>query len=1106
MRKFCLTLIYTFAVSVLFAQSSQGIVWQRPLGGSSGDSHKATTPTPDGNYIIASESFSNNGDVSGAHGLTDTWITKLTPDGRLLWQRALGSSGQDFFLQMLGTPDGGCMVFINPGANNGDVTGYRGFNDVWVVKLSSSGAIEWKRCFGGGSSDNLVQVLPDNEGNVLICGNTSSTDGDFADNHGSTDIYIIKVSYSGTVSWIRTYGGTSSDVISTLLIKPNGNYLIGGRTLSNDGDIPGNNGSTDLIFMEIEKTGNKVWSRNYGGTGSESFVRLLPTGYTFTCLAQVEAGGGNVTGYHGGLDLWVLTIDSTGALVREKAYGGTNNETGSGLFFFPDSSIIIGGLTYSSDGDITGYHGNSDIWLAKLDKAGVLQWSRCIGGSGTESFSTIISETPDAFTFFALTGSSDGDVTGHHGGSDIWVGKMDFATGAFIWRRTLGGSFNENLRAISTHSGNGFVLGGETQSNDGDVTGAHYRVDTVVGDTSTYYNFYLDIWVAYIGQDGSLKWQKALGGYDTDNLNRVFTMGNDFLVVGNTFSKNGDVYKNHGGSDVWVVRIGASSEIKGTLFLDRNSNGIKDAGEPPFSDAVVTSSKTGYERSSMPYGGLFRNQVDTGTYTTSVQVLMPYHTTVPASVNSSISSYFQKDSISFAIQPIPGKKDLVIHALPLTPARPGFQVKYRLQYKNVGTETIASGQVLFKKDSRLTLVSASPANSSASGDTLIWNYTNLSPQDTASILLQFQVPTPPGINLGDTLTSVAIITPVVGDETPSDDTAWLKQIVIGSYDPNDKTERNAGRVPSSFITKGEYLQYVIRFQNTGTDTAFTVVVRDTLDFRLDWNTLQMIASSHSYRMSINDDNKLAWTFSNINLPDSNRNEPASHGYIVYRIRPKSTVAVNEVIHNTASIYFDFNLPVLTNDASTEVRDDLTVLPVVLLEFNGRMNGRKADLNWKTEDAASLETFEVQRSLNGRDYATIGSLNSTGSNSSYNFSDDLSGLSAPVVYYRLKMVELDGKISFSQVLVFREKGVGNQLLVYPNPVKGKAFVSFMSPSKARIELQLIDASGRLVLRRSCDVEKGNNILSLSGLERFVPGTYTVQLINGAERLNSRIVLQ
>jgi hypothetical protein len=81
-----------------------------------------------------------------------------------------------------------------------------------------------------------------------------------------------------------------------------------------------------------------------------------------------------------------------------------------------------------------------------------------------------------------------------------------------------------------------------------------------------------------------------------------------------------------------------------------------------------------------------------------------------------------------------------------------------------------------------------------------------------------------------------------------------------------------------------------------------------------------------------------------------------------------------------------------------------------------------------------------------------------------------------------------------------------LLVYPNPVKGKAFVSFMSPAKARIELQLVDASGRLVLRRSCDVEKGNNILSLSGLERFLPGTYTLQLINGAERLNSRVVLQ
>ncbi len=1086
-------LICTFAVSVLLAQSP-GIVWQRTLGGLHKDAQWSTILSSDGNYITATQSDSYDGDITDPRGDVDAWITKLTPDGQLLWQRSLGSSKYDLLQEIIATPDGGCIVFINPGANDGDVTDGIDFIDVWVVKLSSAGAIEWKRCFGGHGSDYVFSVYPDNEGNILICGHTSSVDGDFTMNHGGEDIYIIKVSYSGTVAWIRTYGGTQRDTFRELHFKSNGNYLIGGTSSSNDGDVPGNNGGDDLVFMEIDKAGNKLWSRNYGGTGTETFRRFECTGYTFTALVNVSAGGGNVTGYHGGTDIWILTIDSTGALVHEKAYGGTGNEAGINLSFLPDSSITVAGHTFSSDGDITGYHGDRDIWVAMLDKTRVLKWSRTLGGSGQETVYSTFFEIPGSLTFFGETRSSDGDVTGFHGGTDIWAVKLDSATGALISNRSLGGSQNETLRALSLYSDNSFIIGGETQSNDGDVIGAHYKAGT------------RDLWVLNMDQDGSVKWQKALGGYDNETMGWVRLLGDDFLVYGSTSSRDGDVSRNHGGSDVWMVRIGRTNEITGTLFLDRNSNGIKDAGEPPFSDAVVTSAKSGNERSSMPYQGLFRNQVDTGTYATSVQVLLPYYTAVPASVNSSFSNYSQKDSISFAIQPTPGKKDLVIHALPLTPARPGFKVQYKVQYRNAGTAAIPSGQVLFKKDSRLTLVSASPANSSASGDTLIWNYTNLGPFDTASILLQFQVAAPPALNQGDTLTSVALITPVAGDETPNDDTALLKQRVTGSYDPNDKSENNAGRVPSSFITKGEYLQYVIRFQNTGTDTAFTVVVRDTLDARLDWNTLQMIASSHRYSMSIGDGNKLAWTFSNINLPDSNVNEPASHGYIIYRIRPKGTVVVNEVIHNTASIYFDFNLPVVTNDASTEVRDDLIVLPVVLVEFSGRMNGRKADLTWKTEDAASLDKFEVQRSLNGRDYTTIGTLSSTGSSSSYSFSDDLSQISAPVAYYRLKMVELDGKISFSQVLVFREKGVGSQLLVYPNPVKGKAFVSFMSPSKARIELQLVDASGRLVLRRSCDIEKGNNILSLERLERFVPGVYTVTVINGAERLNSRIVIQ
>jgi uncharacterized repeat protein (TIGR01451 family) len=152
---------------------------------------------------------------------------------------------------------------------------------------------------------------------------------------------------------------------------------------------------------------------------------------------------------------------------------------------------------------------------------------------------------------------------------------------------------------------------------------------------------------------------------------------------------------------------------------------------------------------------------------------------------------------------------------------------------------------------------------------------------------------------------------------PLDNYDELRQTVIGSYDPNDKWVNHDTLSPSQ-VTQAEYLNYRIRFQNTGTDTAFTVAVRDTLDQNLDWGSLQIINASHNYSLSTRGGNALEWRFENILLPDSNTNEPQSHGYIFYRIKPKTNLALNDSIANTAAIYFDFNPPVITNTAYTEV--------------------------------------------------------------------------------------------------------------------------------------------------------------------------------------------
>jgi len=363
--------------------------------------------------------------------------------------------------------------------------------------------------------------------------------------------------------------------------------------------------------------------------------------------------------------------------------------------------------------------------------------------------------------------------------------------------------------------------------------------------------------------------------------------------------------------DAYVVKLGNAAKFLGVFI-----------GQNPPSSGLVQLSKPTVQYSTIPGNFGFSMDVDTGAYSGTFISSNPYYTVTPSTFNVSFPTYFDTVTMSFTIQPIPNRRDININAIPLQLARPGFNLSYKIFYKNVGTDILPNGVILFKKDPRVNFVSAVPPINATSGDTLKWNYNNFKPFDTASITVNMQVQTPPSVNNNDTLSFAAIITPVAGDLTPSDDTAFVKQVVIGSYDPNDKSENLAGKMTLQQVANSSYINYLIRFQNTGTDTAFNIAVRDTLDAKLDWSSIQMIAASHSYQIQINNQNRISWLFNNIQLPDSNRNEPRSHGFIAYRIKPKNNLLVGDTIKNSASIYFDYNLPVQTNRQATVVMNNV----------------------------------------------------------------------------------------------------------------------------------------------------------------------------------------
>ncbi|WP_396144261.1 T9SS type A sorting domain-containing protein [Flavobacterium sp.] len=252
--------------------------------------------------------------------------------------------------------------------------------------------------------------------------------------------------------------------------------------------------------------------------------------------------------------------------------------------------------------------------------------------------------------------------------------------------------------------------------------------------------------------------------------------------------------------------------------------------------------------------------------------------------------------------------------IPLLPARPGFDADYKIKYKNKGTSSETATLVFNYDDAVLDYVAATLVLTTQNVGSLSWNIGTIAPFQSGEFVITLNVNSPmetPAVNSGDILSYAATINGLNTDETPIDNTAAINQTVVNSYDPNDKTCLEGNTINPSMI--GNYVHYKIRFENTGTFPAQNVVVKDMIDIsKFDISSLQMIDASHSCTTRING-NKVEFIFENINLPFDDAN---NDGYVVFKIKTKSTLVVGNTISNQANIYFDYNFPIITNTATS----------------------------------------------------------------------------------------------------------------------------------------------------------------------------------------------
>ncbi|MCB0534861.1 MAG: hypothetical protein KDD14_21830 [Saprospiraceae bacterium] len=304
----------------------------------------------------------------------------------------------------------------------------------------------------------------------------------------------------------------------------------------------------------------------------------------------------------------------------------------------------------------------------------------------------------------------------------------------------------------------------------------------------------------------------------------------------------------------------------------------------------------------------------------------PQPDSISISTNDTLKLFSGQD---FALCPDSLFNNWRVSISPIGLPRPGFENRYVIQYQNRSAQPGSAALRLdFLDDVHPDFLTITSANGGTSTGTnqLQWNLVNF-PIFSTTAKFEVRVKLDATTPLGAILQPRVRIVPANGDDIDwSDNEMTLPQTVVGSFDPNDKwVDRE--QLSHPVASEGEWLRYLVRFQNTGTAAAEIVELRDTLPAELDFNTFQPLTASHRYKLSFPENGVLNWRFENINLPDSASNEPQSHGFVQFRIRSYPGLNVGDSIRNRAGIYFDFNPVVLTNYAVSRVTE-MVPAPIV----------------------------------------------------------------------------------------------------------------------------------------------------------------------------------
>ena len=314
-------------VWLLRCDRTGGVIWSNTYGGADCNQAFDVSQTADGGFVFVGDSAA------------DAWIVKTDADGVVQWSRVFGGAVDYRGHSVVQTGDGGFIV-----AGTAYTTNQAG--QVWLWKSDPGGAEEWSRTFGGVENDVGACVRQTQDGGFILVGSTSSY------SVGGRDIWLIKTDAQGGTIWRKTFGGAGHDEGLCVQQDSEGGYIVAGRTNSSGA------GDYDAWLLRIDAEGTEVWSRTYGGAGSDAANAV--------CLTEDNAcvftGGRFYSGQND--DLSLLKISADGDLIWERTFGGTEYDEGFGAQQTTDGGFAVVGVTMS-------YRpGDQDVWLLRTGAGG----------------------------------------------------------------------------------------------------------------------------------------------------------------------------------------------------------------------------------------------------------------------------------------------------------------------------------------------------------------------------------------------------------------------------------------------------------------------------------------------------------------------------------------------------------------------------------------------------------------------------------------------------------------------------------------------------------------------------------------------------------------